>query len=50
MCNFGEIKSHKFFSDINWDDIEYKKIIPEFVPEIKDEYDLKYIDKVIIYL
>jgi serine/threonine protein kinase len=41
----NEIKSHPFFSDIDFDKVYNKKIKPPFVPKIKDETDLKYFDK-----
>ena len=39
-----KIKNHKYFSDVNWNDIWDKKIVPPFVPELKNEEDLKYFD------
>ena len=40
-----EIKEHKFFEGINWDDIWNKNVTPPFVPELDDELDLRYFDK-----
>ena len=39
-----KIKSHKFFRDINWQDVWDRKIQPPFVPKLKNEHDLKYFD------
>ena len=39
-----KIKNHAFFIGINWDDVWNKKIEPPFVPNLKDEQDLKYFD------
>ena len=39
-----KIKNHSFFTGINWDDVWNKKIEPPFVPNLKDEQDLKYFD------
>lgn len=30
----NEIKAHSFFSSINWDDLEQKKIAPPFTPNV----------------
>uniref|UniRef100_A0A8C6TLQ9 Serine/threonine-protein kinase Sgk1 n=1 Tax=Neogobius melanostomus TaxID=47308 RepID=A0A8C6TLQ9_9GOBI len=32
--DFNEIKAHNFFSSINWDDLEHKKIPPPFTPKV----------------
>ena len=40
----NDIKSHIFFSSINWDSILEKKIKPPFTPKLKNETDTKYID------
>uniref|UniRef100_A0A8C5F991 Serum/glucocorticoid regulated kinase family member 3 n=1 Tax=Gadus morhua TaxID=8049 RepID=A0A8C5F991_GADMO len=34
MNDFDEIKSHYFFSSINWDDLEQRKIPPPFIPNV----------------
>ena len=39
-----KIKNHKFFNGVNWDDVWNKKIQPPFVPQLKNEEDLKYFD------
>lgn len=39
------IKNHPFFEGINWDEVYNKKYVPEFIPELNDESDLKYFDK-----
>ncbi|CAC5368534.1 SGK3 [Mytilus coruscus] len=33
--DFHEIKTHSFFSDINWDDLDKKKIHPPYNPNVK---------------
>jgi len=43
---FENLKNHKYFEDIDWDDLENKKITPPFVPNIEGNMDLKYFDKV----
>jgi len=40
-----EIKEHKWFSNINWEELAAKKIVPPFVPEISDDYDVGNFDK-----
>ena len=40
----NDIKSHIFFSSINWESILEKKIKPPFTPKLKNETDTKYID------
>ena len=30
----NEIKSHYFFTSINWDDLEQRKIPPPFIPNV----------------
>ena len=42
---FNNIKSHEYFKDINWDKYLKKEIKPPFVPELDDDLDLKYFDK-----
>lgn len=32
--DFHEIKSHAFFSDMNWDDLDNKKIHPPYNPNV----------------
>jgi serine/threonine protein kinase len=41
----NDIKSHPFFSSIDWDSILNKKIKPPFTPKLKSPDDTKYIDK-----
>jgi serine/threonine protein kinase len=43
--NESEIKNHPFFNGINFDDVINKKIIPPFIPDVKNKTDLKYFDK-----
>ena len=42
---FENLKSHKYFEDIDWDDLENKKVDAPFVPKIDGPLDLKYFDK-----
>ena len=38
-----EIKSHPFFKGVNWKKI--KEMKPPFIPQLKNDYDVKYFDK-----
>lgn len=40
-----EIKTHAWFSDLNWKEISEKKVIPPFKPKVQDKYDLEYFDE-----
>ncbi|XP_076784219.1 serine/threonine-protein kinase Sgk1 isoform X1 [Arvicanthis niloticus] len=42
--DFMEIKSHIFFSLINWDDLINKKITPPFNPNVSGPSDLRHFD------
>ena len=42
---FQNIKNHDFFKGLNWDDLEQKKILPPFVPNILNDTDLQNFDK-----
>ena len=39
-----DIKNHPFFKGINWEDAYKRKIKPPFIPQLKDDTDLKYFD------
>ncbi len=39
------IKDHPFFEGIDWDDFYNKRYVPEFIPVLNNEIDLKYFDK-----
>ena len=39
-----EIKSHPFFKGIDWNHIK-EALIPSFIPELKNNYDIKYFDE-----
>lgn len=41
-----EIKSHPFFKELDWDALYAKKIPMPFRPEVLDDRDLGYFDKV----
>merc|ERR1712130_555496 len=40
-----EVKSHEFFTSINWKCLFEKEIDPEFVPNIKDDLGTNYVDE-----
>ncbi|TNN88909.1 Serine/threonine-protein kinase Sgk3 [Liparis tanakae] len=42
--DFHEIKAHSFFSSINWDDLEQKKIPPPFTPNVSSYCDISNFD------
>ncbi|XP_064247650.1 LOW QUALITY PROTEIN: serine/threonine-protein kinase Sgk2 [Passer domesticus] len=42
--DFLEIKSHVFFSPINWDDLYHKRITPPFNPNVAGPADLRHFD------
>jgi len=39
-----EIMHHPFFAPIHWSDLEKKRIVPPFKPELTDELDTRYVD------
>ena len=39
------IKDHPFFKGVDWENVNKKKYIPEFIPELSSELDLRYFDK-----
>ncbi|MFT7797502.1 serine/threonine-protein kinase Sgk1 isoform X1 [Arapaima gigas] len=45
-CNhdFTEIRDHMFFSPINWDDLNAKKLTPPFNPNVSGPNDLRHFD------
>ncbi|KAM9445453.1 serine/threonine-protein kinase Sgk1 isoform 2-T2 [Clarias gariepinus] len=42
--DFNEIKNHMFFSPINWDDLNAKKLTPPFNPNVTGPSDLRHFD------
>ena len=40
-----EIKDHPYFADIDWNKLKSKMITPPFIPDLKGQFDTKYIDK-----
>uniref|UniRef100_A0A3Q3VSR6 Serine/threonine-protein kinase Sgk1 n=1 Tax=Mola mola TaxID=94237 RepID=A0A3Q3VSR6_MOLML len=42
--DFNEIRAHSFFSSINWDDLEQKKIPPPFIPKVSSLSDISNFD------
>ena len=45
---FKNLKNHKYFEGIDWDDLENKKIKPPFIPVIDNPLDLKYFDRMFV--
>ena len=43
---FEDLKNHQYFKDINWDDLENKKVKAPIELEVDDSTDLKYFDKI----
>ena len=41
----NNIKNHSYFKEINWDKYYKKEIKPPFIPQLDDEVDLRYFDK-----
>eukprot|EP00092_Neocalanus_flemingeri_P085237 GFUD01107234.1.p1 GENE.GFUD01107234.1~~GFUD01107234.1.p1 ORF type:complete len:146 (-),score=37.14 GFUD01107234.1:36-473(-) len=39
-----EIKKHDYFKALDWENVEQRKVRPEFVPETKDEKDTSNFD------
>ena len=39
-----DVKSHQFFSSINWSDLEKKRIIPPYKPQVSSATDTRYFD------
>uniref|UniRef100_A0A673XY44 Serine/threonine-protein kinase Sgk1 n=1 Tax=Salmo trutta TaxID=8032 RepID=A0A673XY44_SALTR len=42
--DFNEIKAHYFFSEINWDDLEQRKVPPPFTPNVNSPHDITNFD------
>jgi len=42
--DINEIKNHPWFSDVNWELLAEKKIIPPFKPQIAHEHDVANFD------
>ena len=40
-----DVKNHKFFDGVNWDDAKEKKLKPPFIPEVQNDEDIKYFEK-----
>ncbi|KHN79910.1 Serine/threonine-protein kinase sgk-1 [Toxocara canis] len=43
--DFREIKSHSFFTPIDFDKLQRKELKPPFIPKIKDDLDVSQIDR-----
>ena len=43
---FENLKNHKYFEEINWEDLENRKVSPPFVPNLDNSMDLRYFDKI----
>uniref|UniRef100_G3NRQ9 Serine/threonine-protein kinase Sgk1 n=1 Tax=Gasterosteus aculeatus aculeatus TaxID=481459 RepID=G3NRQ9_GASAC len=44
IADFLEIKNHAFFSSINWDDLDHKRITPPYNPNVRGPADTQHID------
>jgi protein-serine/threonine kinase len=42
---FEEVKNHKFFENVNWNDALRKKLVPYFVPKFTDAMDINNFDR-----
>jgi len=42
--DFDELRQHEFYTGLNWDDLNARRIQPPFRPELSDAYDLRNID------
>jgi len=43
-ADFFDIKSHAFFADINWKELDARRIKPPYNPNVKGHMDLKHFD------
>lgn len=50
MSNPYEIKRHEFFRGIEWEKLAIKQVKPPFKPAVNGIKDLKYFDKVQLFL
>ena len=41
--DFQEIKTHTFFADMNWDDLDAKKIEPPYNPNVVCRFELRHL-------
>ena len=41
------VMAHAFFKDIDFKELYDKKVTPPFVPELKNDYDLRYIPRTV---
>ncbi|XP_069799607.1 RAC-beta serine/threonine-protein kinase [Dendropsophus ebraccatus] len=39
-----EVKDHRFFASINWQDVNQRKLTPPFKPQVTSEIDTRYFD------
>ncbi len=40
-----EIKNHKWFENISWDDLIEKNVMAPYIPSLKDKYDTSNFDE-----
>lgn len=40
-----EVKGHAFFAGVNWAEVYEQKVTPPFVPQLREQGDVKYFDK-----
>ena len=45
LCQPNLIKSHSWFNGFDWDGLFQKKLLPPYVPELKDEKDISHFSK-----
>jgi len=43
----GAVMAHGFFSEINFKQLYDREVVPPFVPELKNDFDLRYIPRTI---
>jgi len=43
-ANADPIKAHPFLADIDWDDVQAKRMVPPFVPQIEGHEDVSHFD------
>ncbi|CAD8206721.1 unnamed protein product [Paramecium octaurelia] len=46
--NIQQIKKHPFFADIDWNQASNRQLIPPIIPELSDELDLRYFNKMFL--
>ena len=44
IADSEEIKNHRFFDDVNWDDVYGLKLEPPYIPNLSKETDLAHFE------